>query len=63
VQLVEQSRVLDRDDGLGGEILDQLDLLIGEAAHLLAVDTDAADQPVLTEHWNEEQSARPRQPH
>jgi hypothetical protein len=29
-QLVEQPRVLDRDDGLGGEIADQLDLLVGE---------------------------------
>ena len=29
-QLVEQARVLDGDDRLGGEILDQLDLLVGE---------------------------------
>ncbi len=29
-QLVEQARILDRDDGLGGEILDQFDLLVGE---------------------------------
>ena len=29
-QLVEQARVLDGDDGLSGEVLDQLDLLIGE---------------------------------
>src|SRR5262249_45986733 len=28
-QLVEQARVLDRDDGLVGEILDQFDLLVG----------------------------------
>ena len=34
-QLVEQPRVLDGDDGLGGEVLDQLDLLVGEWAHLL----------------------------
>ena len=37
-QLVEQPRVLDGDDRLGGEILDQLDLLVGERADLLAVD-------------------------
>ena len=29
-QFVEQPRVLDGDDGLGGEVLDQLDLLFGE---------------------------------
>ena len=37
-QLVEQPRVLDGDDGLGGEVLYQLDLLVGERPHLLAVD-------------------------
>ena len=37
-QFVEQPRVLDGDDGLGGEILDQLDLLFGEWPDLLAVD-------------------------
>ena len=37
-QLVEQTSVLDGDDGLRGEIRDQLDLLVGERAHLLAVD-------------------------
>ena len=34
-QLVEQSRVLDRDHGLGGEVRNQLDLFIGEGLHLL----------------------------
>ena len=29
-QLVEQPRVLDGDHGLGGEVLHQLDLLVGE---------------------------------
>ena len=45
-QLVEQAGVLDGDDGLRGEILDQLDLLVGERPHLLAVDTNGADQLV-----------------
>ena len=45
-QLVEQPRVLDRDHGLGGEVLHQLDLLVGERPHLLAVDGDRADQLV-----------------
>ena len=35
-QFVEQPRVLDGDDGLGGEVRDQLDLLVGEGSHLLA---------------------------
>ena len=35
-QFAEQPRVLDGDDGLGGEVLDQLDLLVGEG-------TDFAD--------------------
>ena len=43
-QFVEQPRVFDGDDGLRGEVLDQLDLLIGERADLLAVDHDAADR-------------------
>ena len=37
-QLVEQPRVLDGDDGLRGEVLHQLDLLVGERADLLAID-------------------------
>src|SRR5262249_21342530 len=51
-QLVEQARVLDRDDGLVGEVLDQLDLLVSERAHLLAIDTDATNQVVVLEHGN-----------
>ena len=49
-QLVEQSGVLDGDDGLVGKVGEQLDLLVGEWTHLLAVDTDRADQFVLLEH-------------
>ena len=45
-QLVEQAGILDGDDGLVGEILDQLDLLVSEWADLLAVDGDSADQLV-----------------
>ena len=43
-QFIEQPRVLDGDDGLGGEVLHQLDLLVGERSNLLAVDDDSADQ-------------------
>ena len=38
-ELVEQAGVLDGDDGLRGEIRDQLDLLVGERPDLLAVNT------------------------
>ena len=37
LQFIEQPRVLDGDDGLGGEVLHQLDLLVGERADFLAV--------------------------
>src|SRR5215471_18089740 len=43
-KLIEQPRVLDGDDGLGGEVLHQFDLPAGEGAHLLAVDNKCADQ-------------------
>ena len=56
-QLVEQAGVLDSDDGLSGEIGDQLDLLVGEWPDLLAVDADRADQLVLLEHRHDEQGA------
>ena len=53
-QLVEQPRVLDRDDGLLGKVLHQLDLLVGERAHLLPVNADRADQLVLLEHRDDD---------
>ena len=40
-----------------GEILDQLDLLVGERPDLLAVDGDDADQLVVLEHRHDEQCA------
>ena len=49
-QLVEQPRVLDGDDGLRGEVVQQLDLFVGEGSHLLAIDGDRADQFVILEH-------------
>jgi hypothetical protein len=47
-QLIEQPRVLNRDDGLRGEIRHQLDLLVGEGPNLGAVDGDGANQIVLS---------------
>src|SRR5215469_16484317 len=46
-QFVEQPRVLDGDDRLGGEVLDQRDLLVGKRPHFLAVDADGPDQLIL----------------
>ena len=49
-KLVEQSRILDGDDRLSGEVLHQLDLLVGEGANFLAVDGERANQFVLLQH-------------
>ena len=54
-QLVEQAGVLDSDNGLASEILNQLDLLVGEWPHLLAVDGDHAHQLAFFEHWYDQQ--------
>src|SRR5262245_13944937 len=51
-QLVEKPCVLDGDHGLRGEVSDQLDLLVGEGANLLAIDFDGPDQLVILQHWN-----------
>ena len=37
-------------DGLGGEVLDQLDLLVGERPHLDAVDDDGAKRVAFAKH-------------
>ena len=41
-QLVEKACVLDGDDSLGGEVLHQLDLLVGERAHFHAIDNNCS---------------------
>ena len=43
-QFAEQPRVLDGDDRLGGEVLHQRDLLVGERPDFLPIDRDSADQ-------------------
>ena len=58
-QLVQQPRVLDGDDGLRGEVLHQLDLLVGERPDLLAVDDDGADQLAVLEHRHGEDVRAP----
>ena len=46
-QVVQQAGILDGDDRLVGEILQQLDLLVGERPDFLAVSADHADQFIL----------------
>src|SRR5262249_18544169 len=55
--LVEQARVLNRDDRLSGEAGDQGDLLIGERLYLLPIDGDHADQLSLLDHRYHENGA------
>ena len=49
-QLVEQPCILDGDDSLCCEVLEQLDLLIGKWAHLLAVNDDRPNEFAFLEH-------------
>ena len=48
-QLVEQTGVLDSDDGLRGEVLDQLDLLFGECKYLLTIDRNCTNEVELSD--------------
>ena len=57
-KLVEQAGVLNRDNRLSGEVLDQLDLLVGEWADLLAVDKDCADQLIVLKHRHADEGSR-----
>ena len=49
-QFVEQPRVLDGDDGLRGEVLHQIDLLVGERPHLLPIHGNCTDEFTILEH-------------
>src|SRR5262249_56487081 len=60
-KFVEQARVLDGDDGLRGEVLDQLDLFVGEGPNLLAINADRSNELVFLEHRHPEPRARARQ--
>ena len=48
-QLIEQTRILDSDDSLSGEVLDKCDLLVAERTDLLAVEYKRTDDVVLLE--------------
>src|SRR5262245_27907087 len=56
-QLIEQPCVLDGDDGLSCEVLEQIDLLLGEGLHFLSVDENSTHQLILLEHRNGDNSA------
>jgi hypothetical protein len=43
-QFTEQPRILDRDNGLGGEVLHEGDLLVCERSDFLAVDGQSTEQ-------------------
>ena len=50
-QFVEQPRVLDGDDGLGGEVGDQFDLLVGEGPNFLAGQSERTDRVRSLSAW------------
>ncbi len=53
-QFLEQPRILDGDDGLLGEVGDQVGLLFGKWLDLLAENCHAADQLVFLEHRHDD---------
>src|SRR5262249_55099403 len=56
-QLIKKPRILGGGEGLRGEFLGQLDLLIGERAHLLVIDGDDTDQTIFLEHRDRQYGA------
>src|SRR5262249_36429476 len=49
-QFIEEPRVLDGDDRLGGEICHQLNLLVREGTNFLTKDDDGSNQVIVLEH-------------
>src|SRR5215469_10401028 len=58
-QFVEQPRVLNRDYGLSGEVLDEINLLVSKREHLGAIDYNGAHQLVLFQHRDRKLDACP----
>ena len=50
VDLVEEARIFNGDDGLARESADEIDLFLRERAHLRTVNGDAADYAFFLEH-------------
>src|SRR5262245_50485610 len=57
VEIIDQPRVLDGDDGLGGEISEQIDLLFAEGAHFLAINAERTNQLTLLQHRDSQHRA------
>ncbi len=57
LDLMEQSRILDRQDRLRGEGLQQIDGVLGKFARLLAAHHQRADDPIGAEQRNGQMSA------
>jgi len=57
-QFLEQLRVLNGDDGLGGEVFYQLDLLVCERLNLLAVNYNRSDQLAVLKHRHSDSGSR-----
>src|SRR5262249_7073722 len=55
LELPKQSSVVDREDGLGGEGLQELDDFLGEPSGLASPDNKAADDPNLEEQRHGEE--------
>src|SRR5262249_15330877 len=51
-QFVKQPCVLNSDYGLSGEVLKQLNLLIGEWTHLLPINAEGANELAFLQHRN-----------
>src|SRR5262249_50553167 len=56
-QFVQQPRILDGDNRLRGEVLEQLDLLVGERLNPLAIGRDCAEERILLAHWHGDRRA------
>jgi hypothetical protein len=61
-QLIQQSSILDGDDGLRGKIPHQLDLPVGEGPDFLTIDDNAPHQRIVLEHGYCEVRSRAPQP-
>ena len=52
LDLMEQARILDRQDRLRGEGLQQFDGVLGKFTRLLAAHHQRTDDPIGAEQWN-----------
>src|SRR5580704_7292268 len=57
-QFIEQPRVLDGYDRLGGEVLHKFDLLVGKGTNFLPVNQDSSHQRFVLEHWHGDEGSR-----